>query len=257
MTTININLLPEELRPVSGSSGSGGGLPEKEVLIPIGAGLLAAIVIAVAPGIYVSTMVEPHAAELALKGEELDQEINKYNTSLNSLKAIADNKEMLRQQLATLQSVASGGGPGLADMLNELRALTPANLWFDGLTTDAGKGTMQLTGAALDYSLASVSALDEALEAAHLGTLALTPMQTVGAAAYLYEVARRAYGGLYEVCDDEDPVVLVCGEPEAEVCFCAIAKVERRIRYGASEAIPPYFELFRAAMEEGQAQTIR
>ena len=40
----------------------------------------------------------------------------------------------------------------LADMLNELRALTPANLWFDGLTTDAGKGTMQLTGAALDYS---------------------------------------------------------------------------------------------------------
>jgi len=113
------------------------------------------------------------------------------------------------------------------------------------------------TGAALDYSLASVSALDEALEAAHLGTLALTPMQTVGAAAYLYEVARRAYGGLYEVCDDEDPVVLVCGEPEAEVCFCAIAKVERRIRYGASEAIPPYIELFRAAMEEGQAQTIR
>jgi hypothetical protein len=113
------------------------------------------------------------------------------------------------------------------------------------------------TGAVLDYSPSSVHALDEALEAAHLGTLPLTPMQTVGAAAYLYEVGRRAHGGLYEVCDDEDPVVLVCGQPGTEVCFGAIAKVERRIRYGAAEAIPPYFEQFVAALEAGEARTIR
>jgi hypothetical protein len=112
-------------------------------------------------------------------------------------------------------------------------------------------------GAVLDYTPSSVHALDEALEAAHLGTLPLTPMQTVGAAAYLYEVGRRAYGGLYEVCDDEDPVVLVCGEPEAEVCFGAIAKVERRIRYGSAEAIPPYFEQFLMALQAGEARTIR
>lgn len=112
-------------------------------------------------------------------------------------------------------------------------------------------------GAGLDYSLSSVHALDDALEAAHLGTLPLTPMQTVGAAAYLYEVARRAHGGLYEVCDDEDPVVLVCGSPETEVCFGAIAKVERRIRYGAAEAIPPYFDRFLAALDAGAATTIR
>ncbi|WP_447922810.1 hypothetical protein [Achromobacter aegrifaciens] len=113
------------------------------------------------------------------------------------------------------------------------------------------------TGAVLDYTPSSVHALDEALEAAHLGTLPLTPMQTVGAAAYLYEVGRRAHGGLYEVCDDEDPVVLVCGEPGIEVCFGAIAKVERRIRYGAAEAIPPYFEQFIAALQAGEACTIR
>jgi hypothetical protein len=82
-------------------------------------------------------------------------------------------------------------------------------------------------------------------------------MQTVGAAAYLYEVGRRAHGGLYEVCDDEDPVVLVCGQPGTEVCFGAIAKVERRIRYGAAEAIPPYFEQFMAALQAGEARTIR
>ena len=113
------------------------------------------------------------------------------------------------------------------------------------------------TGAVLDYTPSSVHALDEALEAAHVGTLPLTPMQTVGAAAYLYEVGRRAHGGLYEVCDDEDPVVLVCGDPGTEVCFGAIAKVERRIRYGSAEAIPPYFEQFRMALQAGEARTIR
>ena len=112
-------------------------------------------------------------------------------------------------------------------------------------------------GAGLDHTPSSVHALEDALEAAHVGTLPLTPMQTVGAAAYLYEVARRAHGGLYEVCDDEDPVVLVCGEPDAEVCFGAIAKVERRIRYGAAEAIPPYFDRFIAALDAGEARTLR
>lgn len=113
------------------------------------------------------------------------------------------------------------------------------------------------TGVVLDYSLSSIHALDDALEAAHLGTLPLTPMQTVGAAAYLYEVGRRAHGGLYEVCDDEDPVVLVCGDPGSEVCFGAIAKVERRIREGAAESIPAYFELFTSALQTGEARTIR
>ncbi|WP_447578762.1 hypothetical protein [Achromobacter kerstersii] len=113
------------------------------------------------------------------------------------------------------------------------------------------------TGAVLDYSLSSVHALDDALEAAHLGTLPLTPMQTVGAAAYLYEVGRRAHGGLYEVCDDEDPVVLVCGDPGSEVCFGAIAKIERRIRDGATESIPAYFEQFTTALLTGEARTIR
>ncbi len=109
----------------------------------------------------------------------------------------------------------------------------------------------------LDYSLSSIHALDAVLEAAHLGNLPLTPMQTVGAAAYLYEVARREYGGLYEVCDDEDPVVLVTGGPDAEVCLGAIAKVERRIRYGSDEAVPPFFERFKRAVEEQTAETIR
>ena len=47
------------------------------------------------------------------------------------------------------------------------------------------------------------------------------------------------------------------GDPGSEVCFGAIAKVERRIRYGAAEAIPAYFERFMTALQTGEAQTIR
>ncbi|PJI53660.1 hypothetical protein CTI14_25470, partial [Methylobacterium radiotolerans] len=39
--------------------------------------------------------------------------------------------------------------------------------------------------------------------------------------------------------------------------FGAIAKVERRIRYGAAEAIPAYFEMFMTALQTGEARTIR
>ncbi|MCD0501447.1 hypothetical protein [Bordetella petrii] len=111
--------------------------------------------------------------------------------------------------------------------------------------------------APLDYSVESVTALDAVLEDAHLGRLALTPMQTVGAAAYLYEVARRRYGGLYEVCDDEDPVVLVTGEPEFDVCLCAISKVERRVRQGSTEKLPEFFQHYVRAVTSRASDVIR
>ena len=44
---------------------------------------------------------------------------------------------------------------------------------------------------------------------------------------------------------------------DTNVCFDAIAKVERRIRYGAAEAIPPYFDRFIAALDAGEARTLR
>ncbi|MFJ0684027.1 hypothetical protein WLU30_12130 [Bordetella bronchiseptica] len=112
-------------------------------------------------------------------------------------------------------------------------------------------------GAGLDYSPASIAALDAVLEQAHLGALALDPVQRVGAAAYLYEVARRRHGGLYEVCDDDDPVVLVTGEPEFDVCLCAIAKVERRIDVGPQEDLRPFFGRYEQAVAARRPDIIR
>src|SRR5690606_16936815 len=108
----------------------------------------------------------------------------------------------------------------------------------------------------LDYTPRSVDVLDQVLDEVHQGRLALTPMQTVGAAAYLYEVARRHYGGWYEVCDDDDPVVLVNGDRESEVCLCAIAKVERRISHGEAEALPAFFQRYVRAVNARVAETI-
>ena len=58
---------------------------------------------------------------------------------------------------------------------------------FVARVANAAKDFVQAAGSAgatLDYSPSSIHALDAALEAAHVGTLPLTPMQTVGAAAY-------------------------------------------------------------------------
>lgn len=119
----------------------------------------------------------------------------------------------------------------------------------DFLTAVSGRST-------LDYTPRSVDALDRVLDEVHHARLTLTPMQRVGAAAYLYEVARRHYGGRYEVCDDDDPVVLVTGDRGVEVCLCAIDKVERRMRRGAAEALPAFFQRYVRAVTARTAEIV-
>lgn len=96
----------------------------------------------------------------------------------------------------------------------------------------------------LDFSQASLEAVDDILQRAHEGSLHLDAAQAMGAAAYIYEVARQNYGGQYEVCDNDDPVVLVTGSPHFEVCLCAMSRVERRLRAGADASIPAFFDAY-------------
>lgn len=152
MTTININLLPEEMRPRAGGGAMGSmAMPEQGVIVPIAIGAVIAVALAAVPSLATSMYFDPKNAELDSLAAEVDSEINKYNTDLKTLKALGDNRDALRQQLLTLQSVAGGRTP-LADQLNELRSLTPANLWFDSFKNDNTTGKLTLSGAALDYS---------------------------------------------------------------------------------------------------------
>lgn len=152
MTTININLLPEELRskPGGGSVGGSDG-PPKEAIIPLVIGGVAMIVIGAIPYCLNAFWLDGREAAVAEQETAIQQEIDKYNTTLQSLKSIADNKEVLRAQLATLQSVA-GGRMSWGDVLNEMRSLTPGNLWFESFKSDGATNKIQVSGAALDYS---------------------------------------------------------------------------------------------------------
>jgi len=111
--------------------------------------------------------------------------------------------------------------------------------------------------AAHDFTPASLARLDGVARRVSAGALALTPLQRVGMAAYLYEVARREHGGIYEVCDDDDPVVLVCGDAGAEICLCAIARVERVLAGAESEALADFYARFVAAIQAGRPELVR
>ena len=152
MTTININLLPEELRPrAAGSRGGGGPSLDREVAVPIAVGVVAAIVIAAVPTMINMFWLDAREADLVAQEEAITNEISTYQTTLKKLKDIADQKEALRAQLSTLQSVA-GVSTSWGDMLNEMRSLTPANLWFEDMSSDTAKGEVTFSGGALDYS---------------------------------------------------------------------------------------------------------
>lgn len=153
MATININLLPEEMRPgKTGGGFSGGGMPsmDRAQMMPIGIGVLAAIALGVVPSLARSFWLEPWAASVAEEDATVQQEIDKYNTTLNDLKKQADTKELLRKQLSTLQNVA-GVTASWGTILDELRQITPGNLWFDNFKADSSASSITISGNALDY----------------------------------------------------------------------------------------------------------
>ena len=151
MTTININLLPEELRAKPSGGGSLGDMPPPEAMKPIGIGLAIAVVVGLVPMLMENYMLLPREEAVQAEEDRINREISKYKEMKNSLQALEQKKELLRQQVATLETVA-GGRMQWAEMLNELRSVTPGNLWFDSMRTDSTKSTLQVSGAALDYS---------------------------------------------------------------------------------------------------------
>lgn len=110
--------------------------------------------------------------------------------------------------------------------------------------------------AAFDYTPATLERLDAVLARARAGALVLTPLQRVGMAAYLYEVARCSLGGRYEVCDDEDPVVLVAGRARDGACLCAISHVERCLSGGEPEPLAALYARYAAAVAAGRTDVV-
>jgi hypothetical protein len=65
-------------------------------------------------------------------------------------------------------------------------------------------------------------------------------IQTVG--SYIFEVARKNFGGRYFWYDQLNQPILVTGQPNFEISLLAFEKVKGRIQNGKEDNIPFFFQ---------------
>ncbi|WP_138495121.1 hypothetical protein [Paenibacillus pinistramenti] len=105
-----------------------------------------------------------------------------------------------------------------------------------------------------DFSIQSLRKLDDLLEELgnyKLDNHALDSASSM-AGSYIFEVARRNYGGRYFWVQDRDQPVLVTGEPEYSISIFAFDKVKGRIQNGKEDDIPYYFDGYIEAVKKGK-----
>ena len=97
-----------------------------------------------------------------------------------------------------------------------------------------------------DYSVASLAVIDELLQEAsdYLPGMAVERVDQIveQVGAYVFEVARRNFGGIYLWYDAREQPLLVTGLPEFEISLLAYDKVRGRLENGPEDNIPYFFE---------------
>lgn len=107
-----------------------------------------------------------------------------------------------------------------------------------------------------DYSIKSMETVDDLLD--EMSDYALDEdtiynMYTM-IGSYVFEAARRNYGGEYYWMQDEQQPILVVGEPDFSVAIKAWEKVRGRLENGEEDSIPFYMEGLKEHIEKGQLQ---
>jgi hypothetical protein len=100
----------------------------------------------------------------------------------------------------------------------------------------------------LDYSEASLAVVEEMLAEAS-GFVDDMPDEQVDGlvqllGCYVFEVARREFGGRYCWHDDRDEPVLVVGEPAYRVAMIAFDKIRGRLSGDEGDNIPFFYQGF-------------
>ena len=93
----------------------------------------------------------------------------------------------------------------------------------------------------LDYSPESLEIVDGLLGDLHTKGVALPEDVQVDVSAYIFEVARREFGGRYLSGDDENPFVLMIGEPDFQLGVMVMSKVAGRVANGPEDNIPFFY----------------
>lgn len=113
-----------------------------------------------------------------------------------------------------------------------------------------------IDGSRLDYSEASLALVDRVLDDFHRQSAPLPDDLHFLTSAYVFEVARRAFGGRYLRGDQENPFVLVIGEGAAEVGVCVMSKIRGRTVNGPEDNIPFFYAGIAPLVAAGNRATL-
>ncbi|UQZ32729.1 hypothetical protein C2I18_03645 [Paenibacillus sp. PK3_47] len=110
-----------------------------------------------------------------------------------------------------------------------------------------------------DFSVQSLRKVDDILEELGEYNIDDDSLDSVASmvGSYIFEVARRNYGGTYYWVQDSNQPVLVTGEPDFAISMFAFDKVRGRIQNGKEDDIPFYFDGYISAVEKGKATGYR
>ena len=113
----------------------------------------------------------------------------------------------------------------------------------------------QALGGSLDYSVKSLKVLDELLEQFHQNKDEVDEeilSDLIGqAGGYIFEVARRNFGGKYYWYEQMNQPILVTGQPKFEISIIAFDKVKMRLENGKEDNIPFYFDGYEERVRKG------
>ncbi len=128
---------------------------------------------------------------------------------------------------------------------------------MDDILHTAGSFTVNFSDkGTFDYSIESLGKVDDLLEEFrgfdwdedHLYNL----VTMVG--CYVFETARRNYGGEYRWAEKQQQPVLIAGLPDFYVSICVWEKVRGRIVNGPEDSISFYIQGYKEHIEAGRSK---
>ncbi len=107
-----------------------------------------------------------------------------------------------------------------------------------------------------DYSIESLSAVDALLEEVRdfVEDEDMRYNIYTMTGCYVFETARKNYGGVYYWLQDRQQPILIAGEPDFSVSILAWEKVKGYLENGSEDSLPFYVAGYREHIEKGRTQ---
>ncbi|MFD1175935.1 hypothetical protein ACFQ3W_06390 [Paenibacillus puldeungensis] len=105
-----------------------------------------------------------------------------------------------------------------------------------------------------DFSVESLKGVDDLLDEISDFEIDEDHLESISSmvGCYIFEVARRNYGGQYYWIQETEQPVLVTGQPDFSVSILAFEKVKGRVQNGKEDSIPFYFDGYIEAVKKGR-----